>query len=43
MPLWQVPEDSDELTEELALPHPATLLQNRLRELSGQPLSNVPG
>lgn len=41
--LWQVPEDSDELTEDLVLPNPATLLQNRLRELSGQPLSSAPG
>jgi hypothetical protein len=41
--LWQAPEDSDELTEDLVLPNPATLLQNRLRELSGQALSSAPG
>ena len=41
--LWQGPEDSDELTEDLVLPNPATLLQNRLRELSGQPMSSAPG
>lgn len=34
---WQAPEGSNELDGELPLPHPAALLQNRLRQLSAQP------